>query len=1378
MIESQFIATKLNLDSHYSLLSDKDLVYLLNGDIQGKEGNVDYFVQNAPSNELCINTTGYTLIGPGIALNNFEHVLFLKGEGTDWIWKANLKDCTYEVWASGDCLNFDPNYPIRGEYKHNNKNNDRRVYFIDGKNHNRYIDIDKDFPQNYTGSTCESCEIIYDGTLNCDQIKINKMLEYPCLDMSANNLGSLPSGVYQVALAYSTDGIKYSDFYYSDVIKVHSERENIGLQVEISCVDSLFDQYKLILVTNTRNSALVVYDLGFYSSTTTSVGISTLVNAPVLSTSQALEKRVVYDKSQHITTNGETLLIGKHAKVEPLDYQRQAIDIRLYWAEGKVPKKDAHKYPSLLRDENVAFAIEWFDEVGQSRGIFNIPGAHNDSFSIEFESVSYGETDTVPEGAYVYELENCEPKSLQVWQVENTSTLIQDLSATCEVCEDLPTFSKYGRLGYYECESLTYPNEERWGDLACQPIRHHRMPSSNLSHIHNQGTCVTSEMIINDYDEEGIPVEEVSYTTEYVEDDCINILGIIANNISFPKDSDGNDITNWKYRILYSKRGNIGDKSILHKGLIFNTFQEIINPGADQEVIYYPNYPYNDLKSDVFISKTQTGHQDDVQNFTPNGYISNSKFTYHSPDIHYKETKNEFGIELKLYTEEIGKIEGEFNPVYNHPQTAIDASGPNLRSAWQYARQFDSVANYSSFEAVALPFENRRLITDSQFLLPIRQFVEDTTRFNNYFRENSYFFSADDSLQIPVTNNEDTSRFLTSEIGCQTKVKQCAQISRSGTDYDIQAVSYYVGIKNPQLNQYGSLEQITYLPLEHCLRETDGTDTLDLTNIWWGGDTYISKHTIARKMPLFTEWLDDVPFDSAEYNYRDKRNVYYPRFWYDTISEADDKYRFDCFVSRGDFNGSNSEVGGYFYIWINGVLDFWCESEFIGNFREEDSTPNSRFFPTTEPKELFRADTIRLQPSFLYDLSLLGEDIDQKKQTLNLTDSDADFVVIYSLKNDFQSAGDNWLTFLPLNYTILPRIYGEFTCMHYTDQYSILFGFENQMLYSQEDYTQTTNEGNTLFLQQGDIFSRRLRKMSNEKTGYTGCVDPLSLVNTRHGTFYYDRYRKTWFNWAGKLTPIEDNHSWFTQFTSNINPGYLNSIVSVYDNYSKNLYITDKVNQWTLSYKPQVGFVSFHSFVPDWYISLPNTFLSAPEGAGAGIWKHNAQFDYQSYYGTVYPFDIGFIIKGVDQKLQSFEFYSDWIKHENYASPIFVKDKFFDSILVYSDQTSTGVIPLFLKNTGDPNQSLIQHKDQNVAEVTQQLSNMYRINKLEDNQIGTPNIEFPDGWNYNTLNIAVKPPFNRGGLKGRWFITHLKSTQNDHKIILQLNLSTVLQNFK
>jgi len=1360
----QFVFSKLNFNEHYSLLDQRDIVYLRNGTISGPEGNNnDAFIQNLPSNFSCAGFPfGYDYVG-AIQLDKFEYATFFAQGTSSKIGLLNTNTCQYTEGVTSDCLGFDPSFPIRGIYKNNNKDNDRRIYWIDGKNYNRYLDFDKmmlgDYPKLYVGSTCESCTLIEFEELDCNQLRFNKEFNISCLEIEPNREGVFATGTYQVAIAWGEDKINLTDFYFSDIVKVQSYKEDIGFTINIECKDNPFSQFNLILISQTKENSLVIYDFGYYENSTKKITLSNKDTIPVIDASVALMKKVLYDKSQHIVTNEETLLLGKHQTVEPINYQPQANQIGIGWVERKIPKDTAYLYPNFLRDEVYALAIEWFDPNGISRGVFPLPGrALSDFFEIEFGGNTYHEGDNIPSGAYIYEDGNCDATPQKVWQVENTATVLVTAAASCFECSPSPSESKAGFFGYYECESITYPNDfEVWGDLACQKVRHHRFPASNLSHIHNQAQCVESgsgRIIIT-----------------YIEDSCINALGVRLEGVQKPKDANGDPVVgNWKYRLLYSRRE--GNKSILHKGLLFNTFIEKLDSlnGGDNEDIYYPNYPYNDLRPDEFLSTTQTDDQGSLETHNGNTQFSRSRFTYHSPDIHFKETQNEFGSEIKLYTQEVGSIQGKYEPVYQHPQTAIGGTTPGVKTSFYNARQFNSVANYGNWNQLFNPeFDTRRKIVYSQYLLPIKQIVDDGVKFNNYLRETSYYFKIDETGPdiVESSMDNDISRIRRGMINCDYSFHDCSTVDLGFGPELIQAVSYYVGIKQKQVDQYGQLDRIKYTPVEHCLIEVSGG--VDPQRQFYGGDTYISKHSVFRKMPMFTDWLYDVPVDT-DIDYREHRNVLFPRYWYDNLSEVNDQWRFDCWIENAGLQ--YTEDDGSFYIWITGNLYFWGESEFIGDYREMDFTPQSRFYPKVDFSDIARADTISLQQTFLYDFSLLNSSIETKFQT-NLTKSDADFIVTYSLKNDLQSGSDNWLKFLPLNYTILPRIYGEFTGLHYVDQYSIWFIFENQILYSQEDATLVTNQGQTIFVGQGDIFSRRLKKLSNEPTGYTGSVDPLSFQNTRYGTFYFDRYRKKWFHWTGQLKEINDANAWLNKYSNNFNPGYLNSMISVFDNFTENIYFTEK-NRWTLSYKPKgEGFVSFHDFIPNDYLTAPNTFLAVDS---TGFWKHRTDStSYGKYFGVQYPFEVGIIFFTPQSKeLQNFEIFTDWIKYDDFFAPVYSKDKFFDKVLVYNNNGSTGHLTALLKDKNDSSQSLIQNKETlGVAEVSQVLDNTYRINKLENNHSDTtlPNIKFDsNGYTYAPVNINYnKNPRDKEDIKGRWFKIHLRSeTTNDHKVLVQL----------
>lgn len=1386
ILDNQFVATKLNFDKHFTLLESRDITYLLNGDIEGYEsGNQNYFVQNELSNELCFDISGESFVGPGIPIGNGEHMFFTSGNK---IIKADLNNCDYEVWASGECLGFDVNYPIRGVYKYNSQTNSRRVYFIDELNPNRFIDVDKPFPQQKISNNCETCEIEYNGQLDCDQIRINKMLQVPCISFEANNQGTLSSGVYQIGFAWSQSGNILSDFYFSDAIKVWSDKPNIGLNVDISCVDiDAFQEYTIVLVSTTREGSLVLYKVADYQFPTSNLSIITLDNTTVVDLSVATQKRVKYDYSKHIATNGETLLLGNSQIPNAIPYQIQATAIELGWIEIKVPKESAHLYPTFLRDEVYDFAIEWYDSFGQVRGKFHIPGRPYDD-NYEYtpgfgDTTTYKEYDlTLPE-YNIYSDPDCEEESLSAWQIANTAYVEGDFMGSCNDCATAEQYGQYGKMGYYECLDLTYPDiPEIWGDLACQKIRRHRMPSHNLTHIYESGGC--GEQLQLSYDEVG-NASEVTATT-WIEGDCVNLLGIQVSGITLPLDTEGNPIEDiLGFRILYSKRDS--NKSILHKGLIFNVRQETVGEGVSAELIAFPNYPFNDGNPDLFLSTTQTPKQsEDDDTIWSRGLIPTS-WTYHSPDVSYKEMKQEFGTEFKLYTKEYGGIFGNIGKVYKHPDQSVFKEDGAVSASWllPYANQVDLVANYSKFTALTQDFFLPYLVTESQYLLPIKQYVGNQ-KVNNFLRESSYFVNLREKdtnwYQYPIVFGLiDNSRILASHVvpntnGDDFSIPYCFSFNEFGADRDLESQSFYTGIKVPQPNQYGEIGSTTHVPVDSCIITEDPTDqTFTLS----GGDVYISRHSILKKMPLFTEWLYDVPFDTL-INYRDKRNVWYPRFWWDNLSQDDDVlYRLDNYYSPF----LSLLVGGRFYTSVNGNAYFWCESEFIGDYREVDQRFQTQFYPKQELIELTRSDRFPLQNIWLYDFSLLNGSIDQSRLTsqvdqLNSFDSDynlGEFIVSYSQKDDPQSGYDNWLNFLPLNYTILPRVYGDFTGMHYIDQYSLLFQFENQTLYSQEDYSLTINQGGSLFLAQGDIFTRRLKKFSNEPTGYGGSVDPYLNLNTRYGTLLFDRYRKNFFLWTDKLTPLNDIKAFLNSFNDSYKADYTDSLISVYDNYTDKVYITDKDRGWTISYKPKTqGFISFHSFVPDWYVPYQNTFLSIKED---GLWKHNAVTSgYQTYYGTQYPFEVEFAVKNnLTQDLQSIEIFADYLTYAGYNSLTQNVDKFFNKAFIYNNKCSTGLLDLFVKEKGNPNQSLVQNKETiGTAEVSQVLDNIYRINKLENNQIASPNFEFDtNGVSYNLLNInANKSPRDKARLTGRWFKVHLIDDENTtDKILVQLNLS-------
>src|SRR5699024_100187 len=218
---------------------------------------------------------------------------------------------------------------------------------------------------------------------------------------------------------------------------------------------------------------------------------------------------------------------------------------------------------------------------------------------------------------------------------------------------------------------------------------------------------------------------------------------------------------------------------------------------------YYPNYPYNDLRADPFLSIGQT--EDDsgkniglqLNGFTnPDEY--QRRFTFHSPDTSFYQPSIGSYIELDHIAH--GTSSGHFVPVEDHPKyqmpsraayatvvaitmglvaagseegvgfLGIDMFG-GAKSPWETAMtnftalmdimkkavpennvayQFNSVGDYSFFKKERESIPKRYLLSDnnsSRYISDGLVSVGDKYRINNYLRESSVFLKT--QKQIP-----------------------------------------------------------------------------------------------------------------------------------------------------------------------------------------------------------------------------------------------------------------------------------------------------------------------------------------------------------------------------------------------------------------------------------------------------------------------------------------------------------------------------------------------------------------------------------------------------------------------------------------------------
>ena len=211
------------------------------------------------------------------------------------------------------------------------------------------------------------------------------------------------------------------------------------------------------------------------------------------------------------------------------------------------------------------FFIRWIYNTGERSSSYHIPGR-----APEFYPPAGQNEDVKIFGDNVLD-----PDGDPVFKVYNTGTVT---SLVNEIQPDGSRIIAKGKMGYWQ-STERYPSNrpDIWGDLCGKPIRHHKMPAEDASNsLH------------------------ISTTSG----DLINVLGVQFGNIGRPKYNDGTYLPNVVgYELLRGSRG--GAKSILGKGL-FRNMRKYTVPNAENLIGnsvqgLYPNYPYNDLRPDIYF---------------------------------------------------------------------------------------------------------------------------------------------------------------------------------------------------------------------------------------------------------------------------------------------------------------------------------------------------------------------------------------------------------------------------------------------------------------------------------------------------------------------------------------------------------------------------------------------------------------------------------------------------------------------------------------------------------------------------------------------------------------------------------------------------------
>ena len=600
--------TGLNLDQTLNQVPKGKLTYALNAAVENFDSNsVNY--QNEPGNKFCLEfPEGYVLMGEHFIIEKNKHIFFITNPSTggSQIGYMDNNDCVYRVLVNAPCLNFNINHPIH-KIVHRITNCSTEIYWTDGFNPRRYLDID-DIPK-ILRSGSPLCDPIYTDDVDCNQLKLQPNFTIPNVSVSdVVSGGNLVAGTYQFAVQYSDPSGNPFTSYYSitnptpiadEFVTTVNFNYAVGksILVDISNLETSgqFEYFNLAVIKTVNGVSSVdlvgTYFIDNQTKQITYTGQSTIA----LSINDIFEKFPYYEIAQDLTAVQDVLVWDQLTSIDRINYQQVANKITLQWESWRIPATEnyadelnATNLRGYLRDEVYPFEIVFLLKNGKQTDGFHIPGralSLNDQLLPRIPATNpdfIGEPDPLTNDA-------------PYWKIYNTASVT---GFAPEYTNDVAYKGPYqlGEFAYWE-STEEYPcNVDVWGDLAGQKVRHHKFPDVNISPIYESKLFSTPQTMVMGNDAVfpiGVKIDPIQ----------INYL-IQSSNLT---DDQKADIVGFK--IVRGDRSV--NKSIVAKGMLRNVGEY----QRDDQTYLFPNYPYNDLNEDPFLTATNNAYQEECAVF-------------------------------------------------------------------------------------------------------------------------------------------------------------------------------------------------------------------------------------------------------------------------------------------------------------------------------------------------------------------------------------------------------------------------------------------------------------------------------------------------------------------------------------------------------------------------------------------------------------------------------------------------------------------------------------------------------------------------------------------------------------------------------------------
>lgn len=637
------------------------------------------------------------------------------------------------------------------------------------------------------------------------------------------------------------------------------------------------------------------------------------------------------------------------------------------------------------------------------------------------------------------------------------------------------------------------------------------------------------------------------------------------------------------------------DKSIIAKGLLFDMYKYFDLTGGKD--VYYPNYPLNSLGSDMFNSVYSHKYNDIENDFftfhSPNihfnkptlpkellieGYVyGHAKHLFdevmgHPTYVILGKTAHnvaaaiagiEVALESMMQVVDL-MIQASQSDTYQAAlawvafgigiaQVIIEAISKaseyilqweqtfyDLGQPYQFAYYQAAVGFYNNFKPNTLFNDKLRGLSISSYVNDGRWSLVDEVITNQEYNLNM----VDREDAVAIKTSKSTFKYPSNYINYDNRSSNQLLSSRKnyngvGKNYSLvsNAASPYVALKQYLPAQYGEINSIKWIHTGHC-GDLKGVDNCDMI---FGGDTYISRFSVKRKLPYFlNNALGLAPLTPFKYSDYFNINPPFPfmsqsfappRFFVDYKFNDESDTLSGLFIPRiksvvyldsigGDTSGMfYVKPPNKFYLYSYGIPYFLVESDINCNYRYSKRELHERFYPeigdvsdwTQElknsirnPNTYFYNFTYSQGHTFYpYDIlpSNYSPDVYDKINNLNNA-------VIYSKQDVSEnSTSDPWLIYKANDLFNFETQFGQLISLESIESEQMLGRFVNGFsIFGSVDLLRDRLTEITNSVGSGGIFSGRTVNFNKTQLGYAG-TQHVASISCDFGHFWVDAKR-------------------------------------------------------------------------------------------------------------------------------------------------------------------------------------------------------------------------------------------------------------------------------